>query len=208
MAYDSYDNLKVAVLGQSHRKDLGVKFNDFLTMAEVEIRTNPQSALLLNLNEVTSTELTSTTTRSIPLPTGLISSRNISITINTSVCNLEFRTPEQMIIRTGVGTPWFFTVANNEIQFDVLPEIVYSIGITYTSDLVPLSTINQTNNVLTKYPNIYLYACLKQLFLFAEEIDMASTYDGLFSEAIESGNTSERNIKYTSQPQETVGWAP
>ena len=89
-----------------------------------------------------------------------------------------------------------------------MPDDEYAITITYTADLVPLSQANQTNNVLTKYPNIYLYGCLKQAFIYTEDTEEAVKYDGLFNGAISSANMSEHDIKYPAQPQQTVAWSP
>ncbi len=208
MAFDNYDNLRKAVIGQTHRNDLLIKFNDFLAIAEVEIRSNSDESLKMNLNEKVSTASVDTSTRFLALPNGFQSSRKFTITIDDRINGLEFRTPDQLFIRNGTGTPYFFTVRNNEIEFDILPDENYTVTITYTSDLIPLSASNQTNDILTKYPNIYLYGCLKQAFIFTEDTDQSVIYDGLFSEAIGSANMSEHDAKYPTQPQETVGWSP
>lgn len=208
MAFDTYDNLKKAVIKQTHRNDLNIKFDDFLAITEVEIRSNSESALLMNLNEKISTAPTSTTTRFLALPDGFQSSRKFTITIDDHVRGLEFRTPDQLTIRNGAGTPCFFTIRNNEIEFDILPETEYTVTTTYIADLTPLSSSNQTNDILTKYPNVYFYGCLKQSFIFSQDTEQASIYDGLFSEAINSANASEHSIKYPTQPQETTAWSP
>jgi hypothetical protein len=208
MAYDTYDNLKIAVLGQTHRKDLNEKFDDFLDITEVEIRSNSEGALKLNLNEKISTAAADISTRFLALPAGFQSSRKFTITIDDSIRGLKFRTPDQLFIRDGTGTPCFFTVRNNKIEFDIVPDIAYVTTITYQSDLTALSPANQTNNILTKYPTVYLYGCLKQAFIHTRNTEQSIIYDGLFDEAIASANMAEHDIKYSNQPQETVAWAP
>ena len=208
MAFDTYDNLKKAVVKQSHRNDLDIKFDDFLAITEVEIRSNSEGALKVSLNEKISTAPTSTTDRSLAFPPGFQSSRKFSITIDEHIEGLSFRTPDQLIIRNGSGRPCFFTVRNNEIEFDILPDEAYTVTMTYTVDLTALSPSNQTNNILTKYPNVYLYGCLKQVYIFSQDTEQATIYDGLFSEAIDSANNSEHDIKYPTQPQETEAWSP
>ena len=208
MSFDTYDNLKKAVLKQTHRNDLLTKFDDFLAIAEVEMRSSPAGALKMNTQEQIITDLTSTSSKFLPLPVGFQSSRKFNISIYDTNHVLEFRTPDQLVERPSTGIPCFFTVTSNQIKFDVLPSEEFTITITYNADLLPLSATNQTNDALVKYPNIYLYGCLKQAFIFSEDLDMSSTYDGLFSEAIVSANMSEEMIKYPTQPQETVAWAP
>lgn len=208
MPFDTYDNLKQTVLKQTHRSNLGFKFDDFLAITEVEIRSNPDESLKMNLNERLLTVPTVVDSRFLALPTGFQSSRNFSITIQDSIRNLTFRTPDQLHIRDNIGTPCFFTVRNNQIEFDIVPDTIYQITITYIADLTPLSITSQTNDILTKYPNIYLYGCLKQASIYQQDTEQAVINDGLFAEAISSANMSEHNIKYPTQPEETVNWAP
>ena len=209
MPLDTYQNLKEAVLKQTHRSNLELYFDDFLAITEVEIRSNPEGALKMNLSEKISTAPTSTSTRFLALPTGFQSARKFSVTIQTEFLReLTYRTPDQMVIRPYTGTPCFFTVRNNQIEFDIVPDEVYTVTLTYTADLTPLTEASPTNDILTKYPNIYLFGCLKQAFIWIQDTEQTVINNGLFLEAIASANLSEMDIKYPSQLQETVHWAP
>lgn len=208
MALDNYTNLKKTVLQQTFRKDLTLKFDDFINIAEVEMRSNPKQSLKMNINEKIATASTSTTTRFLALPNDFRSSRKFSITLDDSPRKLTYRTPEQMAIRPLTGTPCFFTVRANQIEFDILPSIVFVVTITYDVEETPLTVANPTNDILDKYPHIYLYGCLKQAFIYTQDLDQATIYDGLFTEAIDAANNSEHDIKYPTQPQESVMWAP
>ena len=208
MAYDTYDNLKLAVLEQTHRGNLANKFDDFLDITEVEIRSNSENALMMNLNEKISTAPTSIASRFLELPTGFQSSRKFTITIDDNIFGLKFRTPDQLDIRDGTGTPCFFSVRNNEIEFDILPDVAYTVTITYVSDLTPLSASSQTNDILTKYPNIYLFGALRHAFLRAQDTEQYIIYTDRFAVAIESANLSELEVRNGNQPQQTVAWAP
>lgn len=208
MGLANYDELVKTVQDWAHRKDLGTRMDEFILLAETEMMSNPDEPLKLNLGEVISEESTSISTRFIPLPTGFQSSRKFSITIDDSISGLEYRTPEQLIIRDDAGTPCFFTIRANQIELDIVSDEVYTVTITYFEEFTALSTANQTNIVLTKYPNIYLQGCLRQVFLFSQDTEQENKYTTNFFSAISSANKTERKLRYGPQPQEAVAWAP
>jgi len=208
MALDTQENLIKAVIKRSHRPDIDLEMNDFILLTEIEMKSNPDESLKLNLGEVVSEAVTSTASNAIELPTGFQSSRKFSITINDRIHKLQFRTPDQLNIRPNTGTPCFFTVRANQIEFDILPDEEYPITITYFAEFQPLTATNQANIVLTKYPNIYLYGCLRQVFSWVQDGELEDRYTGEFVSAIKSANKAEREARYPAQKQVTVAWSP
>lgn len=208
MALDTYDNLVKTVIDYSHRGDLGNKIDDFILLAETEMMSNPEQSLKMNLGEQIATASTSITTRFLALPTGFESSRKFSVTINDSVHPLEYRTPDQLVIRDDTGVPCFFTIRANEIEFDIISDEAYTVTMTYFAEFTGLSTANQTNIVLTKYPNIYLFGVLRQVHIYTLDAEQEQKYTGNFLSAIESANLKEHEARYGPQPQETVAWCP
>lgn len=208
MALDTQENLIKTVIDYSHRDDLGTKMDDFILLAETEMMSNPVEPLKLNLGEKISTAPTDITTRFLALPSGFQSSRKFTITIDEGIYGLEFRTPSQLKIRKGTGTPCFFTIRNNEIEFDIISDKVYAVTFTYFAEFQPLTASNQTNIVLTKYPTIYLYACLRQVYLYSQDNEEASKWSAESLSAIMSANKAEKAGRYGPQPQMTSKWAP
>ena len=208
MALDSYTNLIKTVTDYSHRGDLGAKMDDFILLAETEMLSNPEGSLKLNLGEKVSTASTVTTTRYLALPDGFESSRKFSITLDGSIAGLEYRTPDQMVIRDDTGLPFFFTIRNNEIEFDIVPDAAYTVTMTHFAEFTGLSSSNATNIVLTKYPNIYLFGVLRQIFVYSQDSEQEQRYTENFLIAIESANIKEEDGRYGPQPQQTVAWAP
>jgi hypothetical protein len=208
MALLTYDDLILTVKDYTHRNDLGTKIDDFILLAETEMKSNPDEPLKMNLSEDIVTAPMVITTRFLALPTGFESSRKFSITVDGSIGGLEYRTPEQLIIRDDTGVPCFFTIRGNEIEFDIVPDDTYTITVTYFAEFTALTEDNQTNIVLTKYPNIYLFGCLRQAFIYAQDTEQEQKYTVNFLSAIESANMKEHDVRYGPQPQQTVAWAP
>jgi hypothetical protein len=79
---------------------------------------------------------------------------------------------------------------------------------TYFESFTALSSTNLTNIVLTKYPNIYLFGVLRQIFLYSQDTEREQTNTSNFLSAISSANQLEREARYGPQPQQTVEWSP
>ena len=209
MAIDTYDNLYKAISKRIERgTSLDDEINDFIELAEIEMLSNPTESLKISEAEKISTAPADISTRYLALPTGFQKSRNFRVILNGGEHNLEFRTPEQLVIRSGTGTPCFFTVQGNEIAFDILPDEAYPVTFDYFAKFTPLTVLNQTNIVIDKYPNIYLFGALSQAFLRAQDTEQYIIYTDRFAVAIESANLSELEVRNGNQPQQTVAWAP
>jgi hypothetical protein len=208
MALDTQENLIKTVIDYSHRGDLGTKMEDFITLAETEMLSNPIAPLKLNISEEVSTVPTTTTSRLLALPSGFQSSRKFSIAIDDSIYVLKYRTPSALKINSNTGAPCFFTIRGSEIEFDRVPDKVYTVTFTYFAGFQPLTTANQTNIVLTKYPNIYLYGCLRQVFLYTQDTQQASIYANEALSAVDSANKAEKAGRYGPQLQMSSRWAP
>ncbi len=209
MALDTYDNLYKAISKRIERgTSLDTEIDDFILLAEKEMLSNPTESLKISEAETISTASTDTSTRFLALPDGFKKSRNFSITIDEGVGKLTYRTPDQMNIREGTGRPCFYTIQGNEIAFDIIPEEVWTVTIDYFKNFTPLTVTNQTNIVLTKYPNIYLFGALRHAFLRSQDSEQQLIYTDNFVSAIESANLSELEKRNGNMPQQTVGWSP
>jgi len=209
MAFSTYDDLFKTISKRIGRgTSLDTEIDDFILLAEKEMLANPSESLKINEAETISTALTTTTTRFLALPTGFKRSRNFSITLSDGIGKLTYRTPNQMDVRNDSGTPCFYTIQGNEIAFDILPEEEWTVTIDYFKDFIPLTVLNQTNIILDKYPNIYLFGSLRHAFIRAQDAEQENVYTSNFLSAIESANSSELEQRNGSMAQETVGWSP
>lgn len=208
MALDTLDNLVKTVIAYTKRGDLGVFIPDFITLAETEMFSNPDASLKLNQAEKVLEVQTVVDSRFLPLPTGFQSSRRFKITINDRSAEIKYRTPDQLNIKSDVGAPCFFTITGENIEFDIVPDIQYTITITYFEAFAPLTTLNQTNIVLDKYPNIYLFGCLRHAFIYAQDAEQEAFYTANVLSAITSANKAERDSRYGPTIQTTARWAP
>ena len=204
MALANYTDLKQKIIDQSHRNDLDLQIDDFIQLAETEMLANPSGALKMNESEVVATALASTTSRFTELPPGFQMPRSLQIDVGDGTLFVKFKAPGQMKIVTGVGQPSYFTVNANQIEFNIVPDSEYLITSTYVSSFTPLDSDNPVNEVLTKYPNVYLYGCMAQVGSFIVDATIEAFYYQKFFAAIKAANKSEKNIRFGPAPYMTV----
>lgn len=199
MTISNYDNLKKEVLVWSHRGDLGTRFDTFLQLCEVDIYSNPDEGLkILSLGSIATTT-TQTDSRFLSLPDGANIQRKLTIEINGINCDIQYTSPGNIQTfedEQYSGVPLFFTISNNQIELDRLPDDEYTITINYTATDEPLTVDNQSNVTLLRYPNIYLYGCLYIAFGYATDTEQESKYYIKFVNAIKYANEREKDIKY------------
>lgn len=208
MGLATFDELKQSVIDQTHRNDLDLKMDDFVTLAENEMRANEDEPLNIRANELISSTVAVVDSALVPLPTNYQSSRSLRITLGETQFRIVYQTPANMVRRNGSGDPCFYTIFGDNIQFDINAKEAFTVTFEYESDLTPLAELNQTNNILTKYPNVYLFGALKQAFAFAEDDEQTLKYHSLFMDAITATNNAEKLGRFGDSPSVAVGWAP
>lgn len=93
MALDTYANLKTALVTFSGRNDISVIIDDVIDMAEAEMFANDEETLQIRQMESTATGTLSTSVRTLALPTGYLSQRNIRLVLASGNADVLFRTP-------------------------------------------------------------------------------------------------------------------
>ena len=204
MAIDSYANLKQAVERWSHRTDISDVIDNFIELAENMI----DKRLQLRSNEQRDTATASTSDRFLALPSKFLEMRRLSL-INGSVTkDIEYRAPEALKIADTSGEPKYFTVTS-QLEFDRTPASAYTLEMSYYTRLTPLTSSNTSNDVLTDYPDLYLYGCLHNLNNWAQDGEQSNHYLQLFDRAISLANKQENRGRYGPAP--AIGleaWTP
>lgn len=178
MALASYTDLLASVASWMNRTDLTSVIPDFVTIAESRIARD-----LRLRNQLTSGTLTtSTTTRSVALPTGFLefASVNIDGTPDT-ICT--YVTPEHLDAKYPQdgysGKPIVYAIEGGFIQFGPTPDAAYTVNVDYFTRFGALAS-SSTNWLLTNHPNVYLSACLAQGCLFTMNQEGAAQWNAIY----------------------------
>lgn len=195
MSLADYDALLQSISTWSKRPDLSNIYPDFVTLAEKQIN----KGLQLRSNEKRATSVPNTDDRFVALPADFLEMRSIRIIDGTYFYDMFYKTPEAIKIWPTSGRPYFYTV-NSKLEFDRIPDKSYTFEMTYYVGLSELSETNTTNNVLTKYPELYLYGSLAALHRYARDEETATYYDMIFEQKLASANAEEDRGRYGPAP--------
>jgi len=194
MAVDTYTNLQTAVANFLARDDLTAQIPDFITMAEArmsrELETRSQ--------EKRATASTVGGNEYLSLPTDLREVREVKL--NTSPLTvLSYYSPvalDEKFAPSGQGKPLGYSVIGDEIKLRPVPDTTYSLEIVYIGSITPLSAVNQTNNILSRSPDAYLYGALAEAYAYLLDEQRAAQYLQRFNLAIEEIKIDEQRSHY------------
>lgn len=191
MSLDTYDNLKLAISDFLDRDDLIGQIPDFVTLAEARHKRE------LRIREMVTRAQASFDVRFLALPARFIQMQTLRlltdpVTVLTEV-NLDSMNRERS---ESVGKPTFYAI-HEEIEFDVKPDQAYTAEMVYWAAFEPLSTANQTNGLLTRAPDAYLYAALSASSSFLVEDERIQTWETLYGIARDGLLVSDRRSRHS-----------
>ena len=185
MAISTYAELQTAVAAWAHRDVTQIV--DFITLAEVRINALLDSRLA----EVESTLTATIGSRYITLPSDFNSVYNLWLTTYQPRREIKYELPELMVTTTSSGQPYLFTIDGANIAFERPADIAYTFTLRYQNgyDIA----VTSTNNILTNYPDTYLFGALVESCLFSREDP--SIFEQKFQAAIDRAQESEEKNK-------------
>jgi hypothetical protein len=201
VSLDTFDNLKKEIIDWSHRSDIDLKVDTFIKMAEQDMFANPDEILRVRGQETRSTATVDG--QFLALPDDFQSMRGLSIAAAGGDVNLVMKAPSQITTKPTTGLPNSFTVTS-QIEFDRVPDSGYVATIQYYAIPTPLSSSNQTNDILTKFPNIYLFGALSAVFLWAGDQEQYATAYRSYISAIKGANKKDKQGRYGPSPSMTI----
>lgn len=196
MAIDSYANLKQAVERFTHRTDLADVLDNFIELAENDL----DKRLRLRNNELRATATMSTTDRFLALPDGFLKMRRLSLINGSLNYEIKYESPEAMQLQNAAGRPRSYTVTS-QLEFDRVADSAYTLEMSYYRRITPLSTSNTSNDVLTDYPDLYLYGCLIHYAVWAADAEALQIYTSKFEAALLLANKQERDGRFGVAPR-------
>jgi hypothetical protein len=172
--------------GWSHRTDLTSRLPQFVALAEAAMQVECKMVEFEGTATITITAGVGT------VPTDFLGMR--SIYWNGDLKRpLTYISPDKFdALRNDSGTPSYYTISGTTIR--LAPSATGSAITTYHARFSPISASNETNAIITNFPDAYLFGTLVQIALWAEDDAKAQKYTQLFGGAIDriKKNNSER----------------
>ena len=166
MAISTYTELSTAIQRWAHRDDVTADIDEVILLAEAWLN----SKLRLIEMETVSTTTASTTSRYIGYPSDMLEMVTLNLQKSDYFAELRPLSPEQLrrIATTSSADPEYYTI-RGDIEFNCVPTEAYTVEMHYIQGLA-LTEAAPTNEVLTQYPNIYMFACRAQVADLARDI--------------------------------------
>ena len=200
MALDTYSNLKTTIANYLNRDDLTAYLGDFITLTEARLNRE------LRVREMVNTDTSITTvagTQSYALPTGYLEATTV-IFQSDPYCTLRFMSNTDFYNKYNTsqssGKPTYFTIVGSNILLGIAPNSATTLQINYYKSLTALSDSNATNDILTNYPELYLYGSLAESAPFIMQDERINTWATLYKEAIKNANETSSRGSTTSSP--------
>lgn len=183
MSITTYAELQAAVADWHHR-DVD-QIPDFIALAEKRINSKLNSRLA----EVDTTLTATVSSRYISTPTRFMSAIGLWLTTYLPRLELPYLSPEQISVSNSNGLPSYYTIDGAYIAFDCPCNDDYTFTLRYKQGYAIAST--STNDILTNYPNVYLFGALVEACTFARDYNDMQLFEARFKLALEEAQNAE-----------------
>lgn len=90
------------------------------------------------------------------------------------------------------GVPRLFAITGDGLKLHPTPDAEYTLTLEYYEKIAALSGDTDTNVILARYPELYLYTSLKHVSAWAKDPEALATYSALAGEAKRQVEMMER----------------
>lgn len=195
----NYGELKTLFREYINRADLDDRLGTFLTMAQARINRDVEAIEM----EARATYTTVAGERYITLPTDYRRLRNIQIATSGGRKSLRQLTPEQMDRIHGEvtsGEPADYAVYGNQFEIQPTPPEGTAIEIVYLYRLPIMSADADTNPLLDRNPNVYIYAAMLEVTPFLEADKRLTTWREFYEAELSALNSEAEEARFSGAP--------
>lgn len=195
MSLGSYSELKAEIIDHLDRSDLDEKVDTFIALAEARHKREIRIREMVTRSQAT---INTTTGRYLALPSGFIQMQTLRLILasNRDQRLLEVNLDEMTRLSSpDRGIPQYF-VTHEEIEFDRPPDQSYTVEMVYWKAFTPLSDDNESNPLLVKAPDAYLYGALSASAPFIQEDERIEVWERYYGVARDGLLVSDRRSRY------------
>lgn len=129
------------------------------------------------------------------VPTGFIEA--YSLWLNSPVQEVQSAsagvfTRDGLYLQT--GNPRYFYVNGSDFVWGPIPDSNYTVTLDYYKKIPNLSATQTTNDVLTDFPDIYLFCCLKQAYIAAQDVEREGVFEQRTAGLVAEANSKDRKV--------------
>lgn len=206
LPFTSYDNLIANVQETLNRADLAAAVPGFIALVEGDVNADDRFRVLPSLKRSTATLPPPTppaTESYIPMPADYICMQNFHLIQTPPPNRLELLTTtqadEMRLILPEQDLPQFFVVTGEEFELLPAPDISYQAQMTYFANVPPLSTSNETNWLLQRWPNVYYYGALRHSAPYLKDDARIAVWNEFYNQIAENIHISSDRGQFSGQ---------
>lgn len=122
----------------------------------------------------------------VSLPSDFLEAESLYIDSGGSRTRLVPITEMSQAVRhNSSGRPYYYAVHDGEITLSPVPDGSYTITLRYYARLANFSADGDTNDILTRYPGLYLYGALTHAAVWAKDTESAQTYNAAYTNELD-----------------------
>lgn len=185
MSITNYGELKTAVANWLNRDDLTTYIPDFVAMGEQYINRDLRVAAMISRV----TAQTTASTAYLDLPTDFVEMLNVQINVSDKY-PLSYMSPEVMDSKysSATGTPKFYSIVGDEIQFAPIPDSAYTIELAYFKSFTAQSADSDSSWLHTNAKDLLLYGSLIAAEPFLKNDSRIATWQGMYTAGVRQLN--------------------
>lgn len=185
----SYDDLVTAVADWLHRKDLRARAPTFIALAEVRINRIAQ----IRAMELEAGLFFEAGERRVALPEGYSSPIDVRLP-GDCPRNLTAYVAEALPVRADPGEPCAWAIDGDSLTVDRPADIDRTVMLRYRG-IARLGVDTQTNIILQRYPDLYLYGALLESGPFIRDVESMQLWQGMYDRAVKEVNRNESRAR-------------
>lgn len=194
-AIPDYPTLKSAVADWLDRDDLGLKIPVFVQMCEAMFNRE------LRVPDMESQTTLTMTGESGPLPDDYLAMRSVYIDGSP---DRPLRGLAPTALRDGFdgtsGAPVAYVLVGGGITLASPPSDTVTLNLDYYARIEALSDANESNWLLEKHPDLYLYGTLYNAEIYLDNAPRAGQWKGLLDETMAKVNMAARSDRFGAGP--------
>lgn len=193
----NYTTLVSTVADYLNRQDLSAQIPTFIQLAEADLNTR------LRCREMIVRATTTNDDEYVRLPLDFLEGINLQLVGGQSP--LRYITLDEADIvnaRQGYNAPTFYSLMNGAIELVPPPAtgVDVEIEMVYYGKITALSEANQTNWLLLKAPDVYLYGALVHAAPFLMDDQRISVFGSFYSQRVEALNDESQKSLHSGSP--------
>ncbi|MGI9489099.1 MAG: phage adaptor protein [Geminicoccaceae bacterium] len=198
MSITNFGELKTAVENWMTRPDafITARIPEFIALGEAMLFTD----LRVREMEASSTITTTAAQQTDSLPARFVQARSLYI---SGTGRLEYRSPAEfraVYSNLATGTPAYFSIVGENFLWAPTPNAILSIVVDHYARPAAFSDDADTNAVISRWPNLYLYASLIHAAPYIANDPRLPTLAGLYDSQVEQAHAANARDRYSGDP--------